>query len=187
MQICVRVYLARSSVFCSVCFTRFHIFVYSQTHFFYFFGHFVVRVYLAFECIWRRSNVFGGRSSVFGRVRVYLAPAKYTPMDLGTVRVYSAKCASVFGGFECIWRASVFGEAALQKNILFTRFSRSPKITVLQNEKSALRSNVFGGRSSAFGGPFECIWQDPPNTRSGIPPNTLLAEGLGKSREPRPR
>ena len=95
----------------------------SNTYFFYFSGHFFVRVYLAFECIWRRSSVFGGRSSVFGRVRVYLAAAEYTPMDFGTVRVYLAKCASVFGGFECIWRASVFGEAALQKNILFTRFS----------------------------------------------------------------
>ena len=83
---------------------------------------FFVRVYSASECIRRRSSVFGSRSSVFGRVRVYPAAAEYTPMDFGTVRVYSAKCASVFGGFECIWRASVFGEAALQKKILFTRF-----------------------------------------------------------------
>ena len=122
MQICVRVYLARSSVFGSWFLTRFHMFFTHKHSFFTFSVTFVVRVYLAFECIWRRSSVFGGRSSVFGRVRVYLAPAKYTPMDLGTVRVYSAKCASVFGGFECIWRASVFGEAALQKHTLFTGF-----------------------------------------------------------------
>ena len=147
-QIYVRVYSARSSVFGGGILSRFDFFFTQNLYFFTFLVTFFVRVYSASECIRRRSSVFGGRPSVFCRVRVYPAAAEYTPMDFGTIRVYSAKCASVFGGFECIRRVSVFGEAALQKITSFIRLSTSTNTNQKQKIGVAFECNQR---------PFECI------------------------------
>ena len=64
----------------------------------------VGQVYPVSESTWQAPSAFGDHLNLFVWFGQFSTSIQYTPMDCGTVQVYSTKCVSIFGRVEFIRR-----------------------------------------------------------------------------------